>query len=275
MNNLSYSECIIVYAIQWPETYAIEGLYNQVSLATQIEPCFSPESLIELLEAYTTAPVILGILPHESVLLLSRLTPYLQQRRILFFGQKFNYADRVVPFYFLPMDIEFIEWTNNTPKKILPMLSSLIIPEAVKPEIDKNHPTPLLPSNADELIYHVNIYIYQMLSNYGVGKQSRRVLLMLASSLSIRKIAKILDINIKTVSLYKLKGLYRLGMGTSSYDVYRGIFVNTLLQQYRPDDKCHQKMEFSSNRVKKENNKNLLLLIQALDQEIDIAEHSQ
>lgn len=141
MNNLSYSECIIVYALQWPETYAIEGLYNQVSPATQIEPCFSPESLIELLEAYTTAPVILGILPHESVILLSRLTHYLQQRRILFFGQKFNYADRVVPFYFYQWILNLLNG-RITRQKILPMLSSFIIPEAVKPDIDKNHPTP-------------------------------------------------------------------------------------------------------------------------------------
>lgn len=105
MNNISYSEFLIVYALQWPETYAIEELYSQVFPDTQIKTCFSPQSLVELLEVYTTAPVILGILPHESILLLSRLSPHLQQRRIQFFGQKFNYADRVVPFYFVPTDI--------------------------------------------------------------------------------------------------------------------------------------------------------------------------
>lgn len=274
MNNISYSEFLIVYALQWPETYAIEELYSQVFPDTQIKICFSPQSLVELLEVYTTAPVILGILPHESILLLSRLSPHLQQRRILFFGQKFNYADRVVPLYFFPTDIEFIEYMHKTPKQIIPMLSSLIISKLDSSDIIKKYRHPI-PSNTDDLIYHVNSYIYQTLSNYGIGKQPRRVLLLLACGLSVKKIAQILSINIKTVSLYKLKGFHHLGMGTSSYDVYRGVFVKSILQQYKPDDKRNQKKELPANRAKKEDSRNLLFLIQMLDHEIDIGEHFQ
>ncbi|HHR4183560.1 hypothetical protein [Citrobacter cronae] len=227
------NQCIIVYSLRWTETNAIAGLCTLVSPDIHIATCFSAEELVELLSIHTTAPVILGILPHESVLLLSRLGYYLRQRQILFFGQTFNYADRAIPLYFLITNISFHEWKNKTIPQTQEALSDFISTKNTDTDIQHNKPIPPVFSHTNELIHHINVYLYQGLSSHGVGLQSGIILVMLSCGLSTDNIAKLLNICNKTVSVYKYKGLSVLGMGTGAYNIYRGILVRSTLQQYR------------------------------------------
>lgn len=231
MNN---NQRIIVYSLRWTDTSAIASLCTHISPDIHIVTCFSTEELVELLSVYTTAPVILGILPHESVLLLSRISYHLQQRQILFLGQKFNYADRTIPLYFLVTNILFYEWKNSTINQTKEVLSDFIC--TLNQNIDNNVPPhknihPVFPHD-NELINHINMYLYQMLSAYKVGKQSAAILIMLSCGLSTDNIAKLLNICEKTVSVHKYKGLSLLGMETGTYNIYRGILVRSTLQQY-------------------------------------------
>lgn len=237
MISRSHHKCIIVYALHWPETYAIEGLYRQISPDSQVVTCFTPDALVDALSIHKMAPLILGILPHECLFLLARLTPYLHLRRMLFLAQKFNYADRMLPSYFSSGDIIFYEWKDRKNEQIHKQIQiALLDCIAHKPNKgggDKNKVIPLTKNlNADELISHVNLYLYQTLPRHKVSEQQRRILFMLSWGWSTARIANILGIHIKTVSAHKLNGLSRLGMGTRSIDVYRGISTKSLLQQY-------------------------------------------
>lgn len=232
MNKMTGKRCIIVYSLRWPETCAIKGLYALISPDIQIITCFTPETLAELLSKYTTASVILGILPHESIFLLSRLGPYLQQHHILFFGQRFNYVDKTLPIYFLNGNAKFLAWKEKTILQISKNLSEFLTDQNYHGSTDCYISMPSERPCDRELIYHVNHYLYQMFSHYGVGERSGKVLLMLSYGLSTEKISRVLGICSKTISVYKYNGLSRLGMSTGSYNIHRGIFVRAILQQY-------------------------------------------
>lgn len=229
------NQCIIVYSLRWTETSAIAALCTNTSQDINIMACFSAEELVELLSVYTTAPVILGILPHESVLLLSRIGYYLQQRKVLFMGQEFNYADRTVPLYFSITNVIFHEWKNKTPPQTQEFLSDFINIEYKNNETYIKPNKVILPAvcQTNELIHNINIYLHQMLSSYGVGEQSGTILIMLSCGLTTDNIAKLLNICNKTVSVYKYKGLSLLRMETGAYNIYRGILVRSTLQQYK------------------------------------------
>ncbi|ASG55779.1 SPI1-associated transcriptional regulator SprB [Salmonella bongori] len=229
---MNYNQCIIVYSLRWPETCAIAGLYAHISPKTHIMTCFSPEELVELLSEYTTAPVILGIHPHESVFLISLLGPYLQHRPVLFFGQKFNYADRMIPLYFLIGNIIFYPWKDKSLIQTQMMLSDFIRVKSTNKKIQHHRTVSSEMSSADELIYHLNGYLYQMFSHHGLEEQSGIILIMLSHGLSAKRIATLLNISTRNVSVHKYKGLALLGIETGSYNIYRGILVRITLQQY-------------------------------------------
>lgn len=231
MNNPDKNKCVIVYARHWPETCATEGLYTLISPATRIVTCFSPDRLVESLSVYATAPVILGILPHESIFLLSRISPYLQQRHILLLGEKFNFVDRMIPFYFLGGDITFHEWKDKTIMQTRTILYDFLINKPLNKAVLHYIPIHPVTPHGDELIYHVNVYLCQMFLHHGVGENSGKVLLMLAYGFSTEEIARQLGICTKTVSVYKYNGLSLLGMETGSFNVYRGILVRSTLQK--------------------------------------------
>lgn len=237
MNNSDKNKCVIVYSRHWPETCATEGLYTLISPNTIIETCFSPDRLIESLSVYATAPVILGILPHESIFLLSRLSPYLQQRHILLLGGKFNFVDRMTPFYFFGSDITFHEWKDKTIMQTRGVLNNFLINKPLNKAPLHYIPVHPVTSSGDELVYHINAYLCQMFLYHGVGESSGKVLLMLAYGFSTEEIARILGICTKTVSVYKYNGLSLLGMETGSFNVYRGIFARSTLQKYEYDEK--------------------------------------
>ena len=232
MNNPDKNKCVIVYSRHWPETCATEGLYTLISPDTKIETCFSPDRLIESLSVYATAPVILGILPHESIFLLFRLSPYLQQRHILFLGYKFNFVDRMTPFYFFGGDITFHEWNDKTILQTRTDLYDFLINKPLNKAPLDYIPIHPVTTHGDELIYHVNAYLCQMFLHHGIGESSGKVLLMLAYGFSTDEIARQLGICTKTVSVYKYNGLSLLGMKTGSFNVYRGILVRSTLQKY-------------------------------------------
>lgn len=232
MNNLQHNPCIIVYSLQWGETYAIEGLYTQLLPHVRIMICFTPAELIDLLSKYRTASVILGILPHESVFLLSRIGPYLQKRPILLFGQKFNYADRTIPAFFSINDIKFCEWKSKKIIQISKVLSDFAMIKSINH--DANCPVPIISTvlHADDLIYRLNLYLYQQLSRHRVGEYSAKVLCMLSCGFTIKEIEKLLCIHAKSLSAHKYRGLSLLGIETSSYNIFRGFFIKAALQKY-------------------------------------------
>ncbi|HAU6732980.1 TPA: hypothetical protein JEL83_002896 [Salmonella enterica subsp. enterica serovar Elisabethville] len=228
MSKRNYNDFVIVYSLSWPETCAVEGLSTLTSTDTRIVVCFSPEELAELLSAYPTAAVILGMLPHENVYLLFSLAPHLQHRRILFLGQKFNYVDLTVPFYFFACDINFHEWKDKTIIETLSVLSNFLVTRTCNCSSTPEQPA---ASSADELLSNVNGYLLQMLSHHGVEKSTGRVLHMLSCGLSPEDVARLLGISAKTVSVHKYKGMSRLKMKTSSYNIYCGLLVKANLQK--------------------------------------------
>lgn len=232
MNKLGTKSSLILYSKHWPESFAIKGLNAIVSSDIQVIICFSPEKLAEKLSVYTNASVILGILPHESIFLLSKLKYLLQKRHVMFFGKKFNYADRMIPFYFFTGDIKFYEWKNKTTRQTRTVFSDFLITEAPYYCTDRHIPLQPVTTNPEELIYCVNRYLYKMFSAHGVSKTSGKVLFMLSYGLSTEEIARLLEISAKTVSVHKYKGLSLLGMETGSYNIYHGIFVRAALQQH-------------------------------------------
>ncbi|ECG1336176.1 TPA: hypothetical protein GND40_003666 [Salmonella enterica subsp. indica] len=237
MNNPDKNKCIIVYSRHWSETFTIQGMYTLISPDTRVITCFSPDRLVESLSVYSTAPVILGILPHESIFLLSRLSPYLQQRHILLFGDEFNFVDRMAPFYFFKGDITFHAWKDKTIMKTRTILYDFLINKPLNRVPIQHIPVQPGVPDKDELIYHVNIYLCQMFLHHGVGENAGKVLLMLAYGFSTKEIARELGICTKTVSVYKYNGLALLGMETGSFNIYRGIIVRPVLQKYNYGEK--------------------------------------
>ncbi|WP_079902625.1 LuxR C-terminal-related transcriptional regulator [Salmonella enterica] len=232
MNSQWHQRCIIIHALQWVDAKAIEGLYLHISPKTQIVVCFTVDALIEALDCYKHAPVVLGVAPHESIFLLARLASHLQQHRTLFFGRQFNYVDRQAPFYFLASGVEFYAWKDKSLKEAQIALLDFILHKkstAIMPEYISQPPRVL---RADVLISHVNRYLYLGLPHWGVREQSRRVLVMLAWGGSTIKIADTLGVSVKTVSAHKLFGLACLDMGIGSDDIYRGIVAKEILQRY-------------------------------------------
>ncbi|HBM0247553.1 hypothetical protein NA256_20315 [Salmonella sp. NW805] len=232
MNSQGSQRYVIVYALQWVDAKAIEGLYRQIAPKTQVVVCFTVDGLVDALALYEHAPVVLGVYPHESIFLLARLAPHLQLRRTLFFGRQFNYVDRQAPFYFLASGVEFYAWKDKSLKEAQIALLVFIHQKkspAIIPEYISQLPRVL---RADVLISYVNRYLYLVLSRWGVREQSRRILIMLAWGWSTIKIADTLGVNVKTVSSHKLFGLTCLGMGIGSYDIYRGIVAKEMLQRY-------------------------------------------
>lgn len=245
---MTNNRCVIVYSLMWPEACAIMALYAMISPDTRVIICFSPEKLAEVLSENTTASVILGILPHESIFLLSRLRPHLHKRHVLFFGQRFNYVDKTTPFYFLVRDFKFLAWKNKTIMEIQEILFDFLNNYHYNSGDDYYRYIPLVEPNINELIYHINDYLYQMFSHYGVSQNSGKILLMLSYGLSTEKIANLLGICTKTVSVYKYNGLSLLGMETGNYNIHRGIFVRINLQQF---EICEGKVRviISQNKV--------------------------
>ncbi|CUR95064.1 hypothetical protein FCJ30_01495 [Salmonella enterica] len=232
MNSQWRQRCVIVHALQGVDAKAVEGLYLQISPKTQIVLCFTVDELVDALELYEHASVVLGVYPHESIFLLARLASHLQQRRTLFFGRQFNYVDRQVPFYFLSNGVEFYAWKNKNLKEAQIALLDFIQQKkstGITPEYISQPPGIL---RADVFISHVNSYLYLRLPKWGVRGQSRKTLIMLAWGGSAIKIANTLGVSVKTVSSHKLLGLAILEMGTGSYDIYRGIVAKEILQRY-------------------------------------------
>ncbi|EBV2307624.1 TPA: hypothetical protein ACIGVG_004147 [Salmonella enterica] len=236
---MSNSGNVIIYSRLWPETMAIEGICALVSYTFRITTCFSPEDLVKSLSAHPGAHVILGILPHESLRLLSMLKPYLQTQHLLFWGHRFNYVDRTLPFYFLSGDIHFHERENDTVLKSQAVLSSFITSNpsvgvfdgcsAVKPE-PRSTVKPE-PRTVEALMSDVNDYLLRMFYHYGVDYSTGRVLQMLSCGYSTKDVASSLGMSDKIVSLHKIKGLRLLHMKVSNNNIYRGIFVKKVLQQ--------------------------------------------
>lgn len=228
MGNLNINRHVVVYSNQWIEALTIERLYQYSSTSIIIIQCSDHNSLIQALISNPTAPVILGLLPHESIFLLSLIYKHLPARRVLFFGRQFNYIDRQIPAYFLSGEMQYFAWEDNDIKQTHTMLINFSHKNKRCDIVRfKSHVT----VQRENLVHNLNIYLSQRLSSR-LSHQSSRVLMMMSQGYSSSRIARVLGINIKTVSSHKVQGLLQLNMGIRCNDIHRGIQIKQNLQRY-------------------------------------------
>lgn len=88
------------------------------------------------------------------------------------------------------------------------------------------------PHTVKALMSDVNDYLLSMFYHYGINECTGRILRMLSCGVSTKDVASYLSISARTDSVYKINGLRLLNMKINSYNLYRVIFVKTILQQY-------------------------------------------
>ncbi|EAP0341924.1 transcriptional regulator [Salmonella enterica subsp. enterica serovar Kentucky] len=208
-------------------------------------------SLTALLHSLSDMPdagLILALNPHEHVYLFHALQTRLQNRKVLVVADRLYYIDRCVLQYFGVMDYVLKDELSCA---IRSDREKLRLPEAWlrfchRPQ--KKTVAATYAFNAgetpEEVLFNINQYAWWNLPP-GVTQAKYALLILLSSGHPAIELAKKFGLGTKTVSIYRKKVMYRLGMDSSPLSLFRGLKLDAHLQRtafaHNPgvlDDNC-------------------------------------
>ncbi|EIJ8293749.1 hypothetical protein LJO70_004571 [Salmonella enterica] len=227
------NEPVLIFCRQWAVTSALTSLLAS-AFTIPVIPVYGEEQLVHMLRKYCYSPVVLGISPHEYIVPLYMLGPLLVRRQVLFVARHFWWTD-----YELPAFAGITEFRFCT-------LDTLADPHSRRAELKWFNQHKLFPSGctvrgfdnpvtvrtvmkSEYIIERANFWLYKRMAATGLNGLEIIVLLLLAESRQIR-------LSSRLVSLYKIKGFYKLRMKGRVMNLYRGVIVRQELQMLFPPE---------------------------------------
>ncbi|EIP8948241.1 hypothetical protein LT792_004429 [Salmonella enterica] len=222
------NEPVLLFCQQWVVTEALASLLASL-FTVPVIPVYGLEQLGCKLRRYRCSSVILGISPHEHVVPLYRLGPLLVGRPVLFVARHFWWTDYCLPEFvgvspcrFCSLDMLADMRTRCTEIRKFKHLHQLFSSGDTAPAADCT--VYGIPDMAPEYILEqANFWMHKRMTDAGLNGVEYMVLLLLAESRRTRMSSHLL-------SLYKIRGLYKLGMTGRVMNLYRGVKVRPELQ---------------------------------------------
>ncbi|EDP8644447.1 transcriptional regulator [Salmonella bongori] len=239
---------IIIYGINWTNCYALESIFKQKYPEKRVKTCNSLTGLLRSITEMPDAGLILSLNPHEHVYLFHALQARLQNRRVLVIADRLYYIDRCVLQYFGVMDYVLKDELSTI---IHPEREKVRLPEAWLRFCHRTHRKAVVATYAfnagetpEEVLSNINQYAWWNLPP-GVTQAKYALLILLSSGYPAMDLAKKFGLGTKTVSIYRKKVMYRLGMDSSPLALFRGLKLDAHLQRtafaHNPDvsnDNC-------------------------------------
>ncbi|EEO8811262.1 hypothetical protein H6H87_002247 [Salmonella enterica] len=224
------SESLIVFCQEWAVTVALTGYLAPV-YPRHVMPVHGLAQLTRILQAYPRMPVVLGLYPHEHVVNLYRLQPLLAGRTVLFVGRCFYWTDYNLPEWLALKRYGFCTWDAMqdplSRRMELRRFSHLCVYEKDEEDDSVGKPlslSPAFPHMTERLVLErANRWLYRELPANGLTGNEIQVLSLMTEG---RKG----NMPIRTRSLHKNNGLYKLGMTKHLIALYRGVKVRPELQ---------------------------------------------
>ncbi|EBJ4217214.1 TPA: transcriptional regulator SprB [Salmonella enterica subsp. enterica serovar Birkenhead] len=239
---------VIIYGINWTNCYALQSIFKKKYPEKCVKTCNSLTALLHSLSDMPDAGLILALNPHEHVYLFHALLTRLQNRKVLVVADRLYYIDRCVLQYFGVMDYVLKDELSCA---IRSEREKLRLPEAWlrfchRPQ--KKTVAATYAFNAgetpEEVLFNINQYAWWNLPP-GVTQAKYALLILLSSGHPAIELAKKFGLGTKTVSIYRKKVMYRLGMDSSPLSLFRGLKLDAHLQRTAfahnptvPDDNC-------------------------------------
>lgn len=239
---------VIIYGINWTNCYALQSIFKLKYPEKRVKTCNSLTALLHSISDMPDAGLILALNPHEHVYLFHALQARLQSRKVLVVADRLYYIDRCVLQYFGVMDYILKDELSCA---IRSDREKLRLPEAwlrfcLRPQ--KKTMAATYDFNAgetpEEVLFNINQYAWWNLPP-GVTQAKYALLILLSSGHPAIELAKKFGLGIKTVSIYRKKVMYRLGMNSSPLSLFRGLKLDAHLQRTAfahnhsvPDDNC-------------------------------------
>lgn len=239
---------IIIYGINWTNCYALESIFKQKYPEKRVKTCNSLTTLLQAISDMPDAGLILSLNPHEHVYLFHALQAWLQSRKVLVVADRLYYIDRCVLQYFGVMDYVLKDELSDVIRsdRAKPRLPEAWLRFCHRPQRKTVAATYAFNASEtpEEVLFNINQYAWWNLPP-GVTQAKYALLILLSSGHPAIDLAKKFGLGTKTVSIYRKKVMYRLGMDASPLALFRGLKLDAHLQRTAfaynpgvPEDNC-------------------------------------
>ncbi|HCM1955422.1 TPA: hypothetical protein N3A08_004566 [Salmonella enterica subsp. salamae serovar 9,46:z4,z24:z39:z42] len=223
------SEEVLVYSGQWPLTSALAAMLSDGDVV-RVRCLYTPSSLAGALQGGGRRLVVLGINPHEHVMLLYRLQALLTGHDVVFVARYFYWTDYSLPSCFGLATAGFC--TEDTLYGVGP---DRVTADWLRQRYPRTGgeavviPTLLPGLKMSVVLAWVNFWLLRQMAAAGVTAAEREVLCEQSEGVTGRR-------GVKAGSLLKNRGLGKLMLGRHARSLYRGIKVREALQQPVPEE---------------------------------------
>ncbi|EHJ2889911.1 transcriptional regulator [Salmonella enterica] len=239
---------VIIYSINWTNCYALQSIFKQKYPEKRVKTCNSLTALLHSISDMPDAGLILSLNPHEHVYLFHALQARLQSRKVLVVADRLYYIDRCVLQYFGVMDYVLKDELcciirSDREKSRFPEAWLRFCHRPQRKTVAATYAFNA-GETPEEILFNINQYAWWNLPP-GVTQAKYALLILLSSGHPAIELAKKFGLGTKTVSIYRKKVMYRLGMDSSPLSLFRGLKLDAHLQRTAfahnhsvPDDNC-------------------------------------
>lgn len=218
------NEEVLVWSRQWPLTSALSAML-QAGYSGGVKALYTTEALSAALAWGGDGLVVLGLNPHEHVMLLYRLQEALAGRRVVFVSSGFYWTDYNLPSFFGLEGAGFCTEGMLHGTGLSRVTPGWLGRLCGRPAISLPVRVPRLRQGLDErvVLWWVNYWLSRRMSEAGLSEEEKEVL----SDLSEGETGRF---SLKRRSMLKVSGLDKLMSGRNTLSLYRGVKVRSVLQ---------------------------------------------
>lgn len=225
------SEEVLVYSRAWPVTSALTAML-QAGYDGEVKALYTTASLASALRQGGRGPVVLGLNPHEYVMVLYRLQALLSCRPVVFVSSRFYWTDYRLPAFFGLEEAGFCtdDMLHGTGR--LRVTPEWLFRQCVRVPVSVVRVPRLRSGLGKEVVlWWVNYWLHHRMVEAGLSDDECEVLSDLAEGEAGR-------FPVKRRSMLKTSGLDKLITCRHTQGLYRGVKVRPELQaEYdEPDD---------------------------------------
>lgn len=230
------SEEVLVYSRAWPVTSALTAIL-QAGYGGEVKALYTTADLMSALRQGGRGPVVLGLNPHEYVVVLYRLQALLSCRPVVFVSSRFYWTDYRLPAFFGLEEAGFCteDMLHGTGRSRV--TTEWLLRQCGRGPVSVVRVPRLRSGLGKEVVlWWANYWLHHRMAEAGLSDDEREVLSDLSAGESVR-------FTVKRRSMLKTSGLDKLMTCRHAQGLYRGVKVRPELQvEYdEPDDRPDRK----------------------------------
>jgi len=221
------NKSVCIFCHQWPVTSALAVLLSRQFVNVPVIPLHTHRQLLEALHDQPESHLVMGLNPHEHVALLYSLRAWLTSRPVLFVARKLYWTDYNLPEFFGIKNSSFAGLDTFCYPQYIETLLTQFLKSTGNDDVKPTDADFTLMESAgtkfDWLLNRVNAWLYLKMSDVGLTRHERQVLLL--RSEGSRSV-----LPDRVASMHKRRALEKTGMDMHLINLYRGVKVRPELQ---------------------------------------------